>query len=213
MWITMYFDSVKFRVQEIHMTKRTAKSYHHGDLREALIKAGRAILEKDGAGALTLRACARKAGVSHAAPQYHFASISDLLAEIAATGFEDFVKALDRGAASSLSPVEKLKAMGESYVAFARERPAVYQLMFGIAAPLSSERLQTAKIAAWEQLASAVSAAAGPDDKEAKAMQVWSTVHGFSMLVISQRLPPIISISQALKRVVEGLPLAIGAQP
>ena len=195
------------------MTKRTTKSYHHGDLRGALIKAGRDILEKDGVGALTLRACARKAGVSHAAPQYHFASVSGLLAEIAATGFEDFVKALDRGAARSPSPMEKLKAMGRSYVAFARERPAVYQLMFGIAPPLSSERLQTAKIAAWEQLANVVSAAAGPDDKEAKAMQVWSAVHGFSMLVIGQQLPPKISLPQALKRVVDGLPPAIGAQP
>ena len=195
------------------MAKKTTKTYHHGDLREALIKAGRAILEKDGVEALTLRACARKAGVSHAAPQYHFASISDLLAEIAATGFEDFVKALDKGAAQTPSPVEKLKAMGQGYVAFARGRPAVYQLMFGVAAPLSSERLQAAKGAAWEQLANAVSAAAGPEDKEAKAMQVWSTVHGFSMLVISQRLPPVVSISDALKRVIEGLAPAIGAQP
>jgi AcrR family transcriptional regulator len=193
------------------MTKRTTKSYHHGDLREALIKAGRAILEKDGVGALTLRACARKAGVSHAAPQHHFASISDLLAEIAATGFEDFVKALDKGSARSSLPVEKLKAMGQSYVAFAREKPAVYQLMFGVATPLSSERLQSARTAAWEQLINAVSAAAGAEDKEAKAMQVWSTVHGFAMLVIGQQLPSKVSIPQALKRVVDGLLPAIGA--
>lgn len=195
------------------MTKKTAKTYHHGDLREALIKAGRAILEKDGIEALTLRACARKAGVSHAAPQHHFASVNDLLAEIAATGFEDFVSVLDRNAALSPSPVEKLKAMCRSYVAFAQERPAVYQLMFGVAAPLSSDRLQAAKVAAWEQLANLVSAAAGPDDKEAKAMQVWSTVHGFSMLVISQRLPPMVKIPEALKRVVDGLAPAIGARP
>ena len=195
------------------MAKKTAKSYHHGDLRETLIKAGRALLEKDGVEALTLRACARKAGVSHAAPQHHFASVSDLLAEVAATGFEDFVKALDKGAARAPSPVEKLKAMGQSYVAFARERPAVYQLMFGVAAPLASKRLQAAKVAAWGQLANLVAEASGPEDTEAKAMQVWSAVHGFSMLVISQRLPPVISISQALKRVVEGLAPAIGAQP
>jgi AcrR family transcriptional regulator len=194
------------------MAKKKTKAYHHGDLREALIKAGRAILEKDGAEALTLRACARKAGVSHAAPQHHFASVNDLLAEIAATGFEDFVKALDRGAAGSPSPVEKLKAMGYSYVAFARERPAVYQLMFGVAAPLSSQRLRTARIAAWEQLANAVSAAAGPQDKEAKAMQVWSAVHGFSMLVIGQQLPARVSVPQALKRLVDGLAPAIGTQ-
>ena len=103
--------------------------------------------------------------------------------------------------------------MGQSYVAFARERPAVYQLMFGVAAPLSSERLRAARIAAWEQLANAVSAAAGPENKEAKAMQVWSTVHGFSMLVIGQQLPPVVNISQALKRVVDGLAPAIGARP
>jgi AcrR family transcriptional regulator len=195
------------------MANKTAKTYHHGDLREALIKAGRAILKKDGIEALTLRACARKAGVSHAAPQHHFAGISDLLAEIASTGFEDFVRVLDKNAALSSSPVEKLKAMCRSYVAFARERPAVYQLMFGVAAPLSSERLQAAKVAAWEQLANLVSAAAGPEDKEAKAMQVWSAVHGFSMLVISQRLPPVVNISQALNRVVDGLAPAIGAWP
>ena len=109
--------------------------------------------------------------------------------------------------------MEKLKAMGQGYVAFARERPAVYQLMFGVAAPLSSERLQAAKVAAWEQLTNLVSEAAGPDDKEAKAMQVWAAVHGFSMLVISQRLPPMVNIPQALKRVVDGLAPAIGAQP
>ena len=195
------------------MTNKTTKSYHHGDLREALIKAGRVILEKDGVEALTLRTCARKAGVSHAAPQYHFASISDLLAEIAATGFEDFVRSLDKAAAHAPSPVERLKAMGQGYVAFARERPAVYQLMFGVTAPLSSERLQAAKIAAWEQLAKLVTEAAGPADKEAKATQVWSAVHGFSMLVISQRLPPIISIPQALNRVIDGLAPAIGARP
>mgnify|MGYP001476247223 CR=1 FL=1 len=195
------------------MAKKTAKTYHHGDLREALIKAGRAILEKDGIDALTLRACARKAGVSHAAPQHHFASINDLLAEIAATGFEDFVRSLDKAAAHAPSPIERLKAMGQGYVAFARGRPAVYQLMFGVAAPLSSERLQTAKVAAWEQLANLVSEAAGPVNKDAKALQVWSTVHGFSMLVISQKLPSIISIPQVLDRVIDGLAPAIGAQP
>jgi AcrR family transcriptional regulator len=194
------------------MAKKTAKSYHHGDLREALIRAGRAILEKDGIDALTLRACARKAGVSHAAPQHHFAGINDLLADIAATGFEDFVRSLDKAATRAPSPVERLKAMGHGYVAFARERPAVYQLMFGVAAPLSSERLRAAKVAAWEQLANLVSEAAGPDDTEAKAMQVWSAVHGFAMLAISQRLPPMVSVPQALKRVVDGLAPAIGAQ-
>ena len=85
--------------------------------------------------------------------------------------------------------------------------------MFGVAAPLASARLQTAKMAAWEQLANLVAEVAGPEDKEAKAMQVWSAVHGFSMLAISQRLPPMISLPEALNRVIDGLAPAIGAQP
>ena len=118
------------------MKKKTAKSYHHGDLREALVAAGRAILEEEGAAALTLRACARRAGVSHAAPQHHFATVAELLAEIAATGFEDFVVALDKGAAREVTPAAKLTAMGRSYVGFAQARPAIYQLMFACSGAL-----------------------------------------------------------------------------
>ena len=194
------------------MKKQTPKSYHHGDLREALVAAGRAILERDGAAALTLRACARRAGVSHAAPQHHFATVADLLAEIAASGFEDFVIALDKGAARDVTPAEKLKAMGRSYVAFAQTRPAIYQLMFAAPAPVKSERLQRAMTAAWNQLADGVTAAAGPENINAKATLVWSTVHGFAMLTIIRRLPPAVDEASALELMSESLSRAIGAR-
>ena len=66
------------------MTREKAdKPYHHGELREALVAAGRTLLEEKGLRGFTLRECARRASVSHAAPAHHFASIDDLLAEIA----------------------------------------------------------------------------------------------------------------------------------
>lgn len=191
------------------MKKRVAKTYHHGDLRGALIQAGRDILEDQGAAALTLRACARRAGVSHAAPQHHFATAADLLGEIAASGFEDFVQALANGARKELLPAAKLVAMGRCYVAFANDNPAIYQLMFGAKVPLRSDRLQSAMAAAWFQLAEAVKAAMGPDDVYARSTYVWSLVHGFSMLTITGRLPPMVDGERALELMVESLPRAI----
>ena len=67
-----------------------AQPYHHGALRAALLNAAEAILERDGIAALTLRAAAREAGVSHAAPAHHFGSLSGLLSELAASGFVRF---------------------------------------------------------------------------------------------------------------------------
>jgi AcrR family transcriptional regulator len=183
------------------MKKKPPKTYHHGDLREALVKAGRQILERDGAAALTLRACARTAGVSHAAPQHHFPTVADLLAEIAATGYEDFYQALDDGAANEDAAAAKLQAMGRSYVAFAKAHPAVYKLMFGGEAPPKSERLQLAMEAAWNQLTSAVTAAYGADEAQFRAVSTWSLVHGFAMLAINHRLPPTLDQARALEMI------------
>ena len=193
------------------MKKKVPRNYHHGDLREALVKAGRDILEAGGMAALTLRACARKAGVSHAAPQHHFAAVADLLGEIAASGFEDFVRTLDEQASPETQPGARLTAMGRAYVGFAAARPAIYQLMFGTKVPQRSARLQDAMTAAWIQLEEAVRAVAGPDDVDAKATHVWSLVHGFSMLTIAKRLPPGVDARHALEQLVGSLPRAIGA--
>ncbi|MGB8313519.1 MAG: WHG domain-containing protein [Aestuariivirga sp.] len=193
------------------MKKKVPRNYHHGDLRGALVRAGRDILEAGGMAALTLRACARKAGVSHAAPQHHFATVADLLGEIAASGFEDFVRTLDEQAGPETKPAARLTAMGRAYVGFAAARPAIYQLMFGAKVPQRPARLQDAMTAAWIQLEAAVKAVAGPDDVDAKATQVWSLVHGFSMLTIAGRLPPNVDARHALDLLAENLPRAIGA--
>jgi AcrR family transcriptional regulator len=111
--------------------RKRPKTYHHGDLREALIRAAVELLEEKGLTSFTLRECARRAGVSHAAPAHHFATAADLLAEIAARGFERFVAALGQAAeAAGTLPEARLAAMGQAYVAFALANPAVYGLMF-----------------------------------------------------------------------------------
>ena len=102
------------------------KSYHHGDLQAALIRAAGNILEKEGVEALSLRAVARKAGVSHNAPYRHFPEREGLLAALAAEGFERLVAAQREAAEKG-----GLRGMGEAYVLFALQHPQRFRLMFG----------------------------------------------------------------------------------
>jgi AcrR family transcriptional regulator len=175
--------------------RKRPKTYHHGDLREALIGAAVGLLEEKGLASFTLRECARRAGVSHAAPAHHFATAADLLAEIAARGFERFVAALGQAAeAAGASPEARLAAMGQAYVAFALANPAVYGLMFRLGAgSLQSPHLKMAASAAWQQLCDGVSAALGPERQDeviAKAAAVWALVHGTATLMLDRKLPP-----------------------
>jgi AcrR family transcriptional regulator len=102
-----------------------ARPYHHGDLRRALVEAARAVLEREGPQALSLRAVAREAGVSPAAPYHHFKDKSDLLNALAEEGFAALGEAL-RDAA----PTPGLSDIGVSYVRFARSHPALYRVMY-----------------------------------------------------------------------------------
>lgn len=175
--------------------RKQSRTYHHGDLREALVLSAIELLEEKGLATFTLRECARRAGVSHAAPAHHFATAADLLAEIAARGFERFVSALGAAAdAADAAPEARLAAMGKAYVAFALANPAIYGLMFrGSAGALQSPHLKAASTAAWQQLSDAVAAAIGPrrqSEVAAKAAAVWALVHGTATLMLDRKLPP-----------------------
>lgn len=188
------------------------KHYHHGDLRTALVKAGRTILERDGLPALTLRACAREAGVSHAAPQHHFANVAELQSEIAASGFGDFVDFLDSEASGKPTARQRLVAMGKAYVHFSALHPSLYRLMFGVeAATVKSEVLQRAMSKAWVQLHSCVVDAAGEAGSAGKAVLVWSVVHGHAMLQAAQYVPPVVKLEAQLDHSLDMLAVGIGA--
>src|SRR6478736_10149431 len=104
--------------------------YHHGALREALLQAAERVLERDGLAGLTLRAVAREAGVSHAAPTHHFGDLTGLLSELAAIGYRKFSAAMvTAGSAGGTGP-EIGMAKAKAYVAYAQAHPGLYALMF-----------------------------------------------------------------------------------
>jgi AcrR family transcriptional regulator len=182
------------------MSKRKPKprQYHHGDLQRALIEAGLAIVERDGVEALSLRAVARFAGVSHAAPYHHFRGKAELLAAVAAAGFEQMVVAIGTEArrAQAIDPMDQLRAVGRGYIWFAVSRPSVFRLMFRpeLTRPSDHERLQAAEAAAFGTLLETIVAAQqsrqlpGRDPRPLAAF-AWSGVHGLAMLHIDNVFP------------------------
>jgi AcrR family transcriptional regulator len=110
-----------------------ARPYHHGDLRRALIDAARRILEAEGPSALSLRAVAREAGVSPAAPYHHFKDKGELLDAVAQEGWEMLDEVIAAAKAKAKSPHEALDEIGVGYVCFARDNPALYRVMYDTA--------------------------------------------------------------------------------
>ena len=163
------------------------RPYHHGDLRAALLAAAERIIEQDGPERLSLRAIARAAGVSHAAPAHHFGDLRGLLTALASLGFQRFTASLK---ASAEAPTQqRLRALGRAYVAFARTHEGMFLLMFRSNLLDSDDPvLQTAKAEAFATLARA---SVPPTVKEPSAdpLAAWCLVHGFAMLLLDGRLP------------------------
>jgi AcrR family transcriptional regulator len=175
--------------------------YHHGALRDALLKAAERVLERDGLAGLTLRAVAREAGVSHAAPTHHFGDLTGLVSELAAIGFRQFNAAMVAARATGIAPLERSMAGARAYVAYAQAYPGMYGLMFR-AERLDHSRpsLHEAAGAAFAGLASAVGANRHEQISEealsleqaAAIARVWALVHGFTMLLLDGRLADIL---------------------
>jgi AcrR family transcriptional regulator len=172
---------------------KTSKPYHHGELREALVAAGQRLLEEKGLRDFTLRECARRAEVSHAAPAHHFATIDDLLAEIATRGYRELIAAMEAEARRARNdPAARLVAQGVGYMAFAAAHPALFQLMFD----REASRFETPGLAAAAKDAyhlhlaavDAVIPAASAEVRKRMADFAWATVHGFITLVLEGQI-------------------------
>lgn len=109
-----------------------SRPYHHGDLRRALVDAARRLLEAEGPSALSLRAVAREAGVSPAAPYHHFKDKAELLDAVAQEGWE-MLQISMTDAKTTTEGLQQLTALGIAYVIFARENPALYRVMYDAA--------------------------------------------------------------------------------
>ena len=160
-------------------------SYHHGDLRAALVAAGMRQLGGEGAGDLSLRGVARAVGVSATAVYRHFPDKDALLSAIAEEGFRLLGQAQRAafGAARGAGG-RAFQASGSAYVRFALANPALFRLMF--ARPTAASRQSDA--AAFLRENSAISAPPGVD-RELFALQAWSLVHGLAMLMLDGLAP------------------------
>jgi len=172
------------------------QGYHHGDLRRALLEAAEVELAEKGPEGFTLRGCAKRAGVSHAAPAHHFGDVSGLLSALAAEGFERFLKttAARMNTADPGDSRARLVAMGLGYIDFARANPALFSLMFSSRkADFQDGKLQQAAAASFEQLVAGVGAVAGADPLTTRPGRrqlaaTWAIVHGLSHLLLSHRM-------------------------
>jgi AcrR family transcriptional regulator len=164
-------------------------TYHHGDLRSAVLAAAWRMLEKEGLAGLSVREAARRAGVSHSAPYRHFADREALLTALVAEGFGRLNAALENRAGRDL---------GEAYVAFALEHPQRFRLMFSRAR--ANADVQARFAASFAHLGA---------DAAAAGAAAWSLVHGLASLIVEGHLEN----GQAFVRKVLGaMRFAAGAQ-
>ncbi|MBL8791188.1 MAG: TetR/AcrR family transcriptional regulator [Rhizobiales bacterium] len=186
------------------MVQIQKNSYHHGDLRESLLNAAEAALAELPVEQVSLREIARRAGVSHAAPRHHFATVGQLYGELVGRAFERFVAALDEAAGRSFdqSPAARLQAMARAYLRFAEGNRATYGLMFGKRAGVErTPRFMTAAFVAWSQLEREVTALVGPQRAAYGSLHVWSSCHGLAMLLLDSATPPNIDPDHAVEAV------------
>src|SRR6201998_3493467 len=106
------------------------RSYHHGNLRQALLDAGVALIGEVGPKGFTIREVARRAGVSHNAPYRHFRDKDELLAVLAAEGFELLTASMTRSAAGGRDVLDRFRLSGRGYVEFALDWRQHFQVMF-----------------------------------------------------------------------------------
>jgi len=175
---------------------RPARSYHHGDLRRTLLEVAFRLLEQSDPGQLSLRAIAREAGVSRAAPYHYFVDRETLLAAVAAEGFRALRAAMvERLESAEGTPLRRMQEMGVAYVLFAVRHPQLYRLMFGGElrnrerhAELQRESAETFAALGAAMEDSVPPASGQPGEAGALALSAWALVHGLAMLLVDQRV-------------------------
>lgn len=173
------------------------KTYHHGDLRNALLTAALEQIEEHGLEGLSLRKVAARVGVSHAAPEHHFPTLRHLMNAMATKGFELFTRSMaDERAAAADAPEEQMRAAARGYLGYARAHPALFRLMFTKSLldwsdPVLQEQAGLGRLQLIDICAPAAQMMGLKDAAEQRALEglVWSQVHGQAHLMIDQKLP------------------------
>ena len=171
------------------------RPYHHGNLKKTLLDAAVKVIAKVGPGAFTLREVARQAKVSHNAPYRHFRDKEELLAAVAAQGFERLADSMVQAAAPASDALNALILTGHGYVQFALRWPEHFSAMFDYCRGLDAYPDYAASgRRAFQVLLDHVVGAqrAGelrPEDANALALTAWSMVHGVAKLAVANLLP------------------------
>ncbi|TDC90469.1 TetR/AcrR family transcriptional regulator [Actinomadura sp. 7K507] len=160
-------------------------TYHHGNLRRAIIEAAVGAIADSGPGTWSLRELARRAGVSHAAPAHHFGDKAGLLTAVAAEGYTLFADALEAAGGD-------LHEVGLAYIRFAVDHRPYFEVIFSpeLYRPDDPE-VSAARARADRVLAGGVRGVSPgrQDDERTAALAAWSIVHGFAHLWLSGALP------------------------
>jgi AcrR family transcriptional regulator len=162
-------------------------TYHHGDLRAALVRAAMELLEEGGASALSLRAVARRAGVSPAAPYRHYADREALVSAVAAVGYNELAERLAAAHPSPSTP-DQLASVATAYVQFALDRPALFRIMFGEPCDRDNDERVAATAAVSGYLGAIVERTFPQADDQALATAIWALVHGLAFLHLDGKL-------------------------
>lgn len=170
------------------VTVSTSKSYHHGDLRAALLEAGLKALETTAVEDISLRQIARDVGVSATAVYRHFPDKRALLSAMADAGIEQLAQEQQR-AARAAGEATAFAATGRAYVRFAMAHPALFRLIFAYTCP-TGETVFGNSMAARMLQEFSTRYTASEDEARLLVIQAWSVVHGLAMLMLDGQLPP-----------------------
>jgi AcrR family transcriptional regulator len=172
------------------------RPYHHGNLREDLVRCGKQQLSEVGLAELSLRRIASIVGVSHVSPKHHFGNKEGLLAAVAASGFRDLTEFRFSRLRPNMSAEQRLRSLLSSYVVFATLHPTLFHLMFSpqFRSKQVHEELDDASSQSYNTLVRAAAdylAEKGKAD-EAKAFAVarmaWMCMHGVATLTVDYRI-------------------------
>ena len=199
-------------MSHVNITSVSRPTYHHGDLREALLQAAKALIAEAGIENLSLRKLAERAGVSRTAPYHHFSDKNDLLCAIAAQGFrrrhaETLVMFEDR----ALTARQKFEQFIFGYVRFAANNPEQYELMFGRSIWKQKKSTQELRDVAYpcfqhqvEMVSSWQNCGLLSGESALRTSQViWGAVHGIAKLFIDGIYTDAAQIEEVSQRAVE----------
>lgn len=167
------------------------KSYHHGDLRRALIETGIELISREGEDKLSLRRVAEKCGVSNAAPYAHFKSKDEFIAAMQQHIMEQFTHSLEKVVQENTDDLSLLSSLGKAYVMFFYQNPLYYDFLFSrknICINLSinnSDDTQNPPLAILQENANYVFRKLNMPEKmiQDKVIAMWALVHGLSAIV------------------------------